>query len=344
MADSQLGVCLGAQQSCINGEWLNPSYFTIEGFQDIDQCRNNLDDDCDGIVDEASCLGVCGDGVIDPNEECDDGVNNTSTDCIYGDVDCNRCSEQCQRFLPQYCGDGIINGIESCESDQLDQGILCTHECITFDCGGDALEYTAMRIQGWAVCVANQLISQHPQLYQDVINALDEDLEYILLILPINASQWLKRINIWVEVALAQFPGGVYHPNPVWLAQNGYPEEWALGIQIGNAQNYMTWVREQPAIILHELSHAWHHQMLGYNYQPIINAYQTAIDQGIYDSVQYIYGQFLPAYAATNNREYFAELTEAWFWSNDYYPFNRQELQSHDMLGASVVESAWQME
>ena len=84
--------------------------------------------------------------------------------------------------------------------------------------------------------------------------------------------------------------------------------------------------------------------MLGYGYQPIINAYQAAMNANIYDSVQYVYGQFLAAYATTNSREYFAELTEAWFWSNDYFPFNRQELQAHDALGATVVEAAWQME
>ena len=111
-------------------------------------------------------------------------------------IECNRCSEQCQRISPQCCGDAVINGPETCEIDQLEQGILCTHECVTFDCGGEELEYRAMRVQGWAVCVAEQLISQTPQLYQDVIDALDEDLVYIMTILPVNASQWLKRINI----------------------------------------------------------------------------------------------------------------------------------------------------
>ena len=323
--------------------WIEPDYQLIEGFQDIDQCRNLVDDNCDGVVDEPTCQGVCGDEFVDPGEECDHGSNNTPEPCPYGDPTCDRCSPECRRFGPEYCGDGSLNGPETCEDDQLDQGILCTYQCQTFTCGAE-LSYTPRRIQGWPVCVNDELITQNPALYQQVMDALDEDLEYILEILPEGPSAWLQRVNIWVELSTDRFPGAVYHPNPVWLTQNDYPPEWALGIQIGNAQNYMTWVREQPAIVLHELTHAWHHQYLTYGYAPLINAYQDAMTEGLYDSVQYVYGQYLEAYATSNVQEYFAEITEAWFWSNDYYPFIRSELILHDPTGASVVESAWQMD
>ena len=33
-----------------------------------------------------------------------------------------------------------------------------------------------------------------------------------------------------------------------------------------------------------ELAHAWHHQYLTYQYQPIIDAYQRAMNQGLYGS------------------------------------------------------------
>ena len=342
LATIQLGVCTGSQQRCIDGQWNEPSYEELALFEAVESTCDELDNDCDGDIDEASCQGVCGDGVIDEGEECDYGDNNSGEECAYGHLECDICTPLCTRIRAEYCGDGIINGPETCEQDQLDQGFLCTHQCLQFECGMN-LSYTPLRIQGWPVCVNEVLISQNPTLYQQVIDALDEDLEYIQLILPEEPVEWLKRVNIWVELSTDRFSGGVYHPNPVWLSQNGYPEEWALGIQIGNAQNYMTWVREQPAIILHELTHAWHHQYLPYGYLPLINAYQSAMSAALYDSVEYVYGQNLEAYATTNVREYFAELTEAWFWSNDYYPFIRSELLLHDPTGADVIESAWQM-
>ena len=300
------------------------------------------DPDCDGLTGGASCQSICGDGLKDEEEECDFGQLNTAIPCPYGDLDCIRCSPQCTLMEAAYCGDHVVNGPEDCEEDQLELNTLCTHQCENFSCG-DNLPYTPMRVQGWPVCVNEELITQNPILYQQVINALDEDLIYIQTILPQSSSEWLKRVNIWIELSTDRFPGAVYHPNPVWLIQNGYPAEWALGIQIANAQNYMTWVQEQPAIILHELTHAWHHQNLTPDYLPLINAYQDAMDEGLYDSVEYVHGQYLEAYATSNVQEYFAELTEAWFWTNDYYPFIRSELLMHDPVGASLIEAAWEL-
>ena len=59
------------------------------------------------------------------------------------------------------------------------------------------------------------------------------------------------------------------------------------------------------------------------------------------DQVERNSGNTEKAYAATNKQEYFAELTEAWFWENDFYPYNREELLEHDPLGAAAVEAAW---
>jgi hypothetical protein len=39
--------------------------------------------------------------------------------------------------------------------------------------------------------------------------------------------------------------------------------------------------------------------------------------------------------------EYFAELSEAYFWVNDFYPFVRAELREHDPAGYAAVEAAW---
>jgi len=115
--------------------------------------------------------------------------------------------------------------------------------------------------------------------------------------------------------------------------------------------------------MLHELAHAWHcmnwtNAVINtslLNPQPsrdasgcfvgdtqIEEAYEAALSAGIYEAV-YRVGELLPveAYANTNKQEYFAELTEAWFLENDYYPQNREELLKHDPLGAAAIEAAW---
>jgi hypothetical protein len=40
-------------------------------------------------------------------------------------------------------------------------------------------------------------------------------------------------------------------------------------------------------------------------------------------------------------QEYFAELSEAYWGKNDFYPFTRSELLQHDPLGYEAVKRAW---
>ena len=43
----------------------------------------------------------------------------------------------------------------------------------------------------------------------------------------------------------------------------------------------------------------------------------------------------------TNPPEYFAESCEAYFGTNDFYPFVRAELQRHDPVMYELIERAW---
>jgi len=48
-----------------------------------------------------------------------------------------------------------------------------------------------------------------------------------------------------------------------------------------------------------------------------------------------------PHYAANNDKEYFAEGTEAYFYRNDFYPFVRAELKEHDPVLHDLLEEIW---
>jgi len=88
-------------------------------------------------------------------------------------------------------------------------------------------------------------------------------------------------------------------------------------------------------------THAWHHQVLGYDNAEIEKAYEDAMESGNYNIVAYAGGDTQKAYATNNKQEYFAELTEAYFWVNDFYPFNRSELADFDPVGHQVIANAW---
>jgi hypothetical protein len=237
------------------------------------------------------------------------------------------------------CGDGFIADDELCDEGRSLEGSNCLEDCSVRPCGTE-FAYQALWIRGFRVCLAQGLEDADAGLAAQALAALDEDIEQVASSLPSSALAYLKRVTIWLEHE-QPFPGGVYHPSAGWLRNNGYPEAWAEGVMLGDAANYMSWVEQQPAMVLHELAHAWHHQRLGYDHQGIQAAYEAAMESGIYDQVAYVSGGTQEAYAKTNKMEYFAELTESWFWSNDFYPFVRSELLEHDELGARMVEESW---
>jgi len=43
----------------------------------------------------------------------------------------------------------------------------------------------------------------------------------------------------------------------------------------------------------------------------------------------------------TNKKEYFSELTEAYFGRNDFYPFSRSDLKEYDPVGYQMMVDCW---
>ena len=98
---------------------------------------------------------------------------------------------------------------------------------------------------------------------------------------------------------------------------------------------------KHPAVILHELAHAYHDQVLGFDEAEILKAYEAAMKEGNYEKVLLFNGETVRHYATTNHKEYFAEATEAYFYRNDFHPFVRAELQKHDPAGYALMERVW---
>jgi hypothetical protein len=134
-----------------------------------------------------------------------------------------------------------------------------------------------------------------------------------------------------------------YHPSREWLQENDFIPEKAGSIEIANAENFLTWTLDQPWMVLHELAHAYHHKVIGYDHAELKQAFEHARSTGCYDSVLHVSGASRRAYALNNDQEYFAECTEAFFGTNDFYPFVRSELKQHDPQAYALLESLWKV-
>jgi len=203
--------------------------------------------------------------------------------------------------------------------------------------------YDTRRIEGWTVRINKTFLRQRPGLAERTLTLLRYQLYQIVRQVPIAAVNKLRKVRIWVEEKEPNTPCMAYHPNVEWLEEHGMGPDKQKCVELANARNFLEWTREQPWMVLHELAHAYHHQFLdeGFNNPRVKAAFDRAMTSKIYRKVQRINGRDEKAYATTNPMEYFAEATEAFFGTNDFYPFVRSELQRHDPAAYKLLGQLW---
>ena len=205
-------------------------------------------------------------------------------------------------------------------------------------------DYTVRKIEGWKVLVNNELLSGHARLAKNVLKLLKYQLYQISRIVPEEALKELRNVPIWVEYKAPEHRCMCYHPSKQWLTNHNFNPEKARSVEIANAENFLKWTLDQPWMVMHELAHAYHHRLLGHDNTEIKHLYQKAVESRQYESVLHISGQSKRSYALNNDQEYFAESTEAFFGTNDFYPFVRSELQQHDPNTYKLLKKLWRVE
>lgn len=205
-------------------------------------------------------------------------------------------------------------------------------------------DYTTRKIEGWKVFVNKQLLSEHAPLAKDVLRLLKFQLYQITRVVPDEALKELRKVPIWVEYKAPRHPCMCYHPSEQWLRNNGFNPEKERSVEIANAENFLKWTIDQPWMVLHELAHSYHHRVLGYDNTEIQKTYKKAVESKRYESVLHISGRPRRSYALNNDQEYFAECTEAFFGTNDFYPFVRSELKQHDEQMYNLLVKLWEVE
>ncbi|WP_435893239.1 metallopeptidase [Oceaniferula spumae] len=151
----------------------------------------------------------------------------------------------------------------------------------------------------------------------------------------------LKSVPIWLNKDIRT--GACYHPNPKWLEANDRMPEKCRCIELQNIHHFIDWEKTQPMMVLHELAHAFHHQVHGFKNPVITAAYKNIVASGKYEKVKHVNGKLQRHYALSNEKEYFSECTEAYFGRNDFYPFTREELKAFDPQGYAMVETVWKV-
>jgi len=205
------------------------------------------------------------------------------------------------------------------------------------------IKHETRQIEGWTVHVDTQLLSaEHEAVGKKALRVLANKLFEIARIVPADRLAHLRRVHIYFDYdhALGNMQ---YHPDVGWLRDHGYDPAMAKAVHIPSVRHFLSAIqpREQPFAVLHELSHAYHDQVLGWGYAPIIRAYKKALESKRYESCLVRGGRKGRHYALTNHKEFFAEMTEAYLGTNDFWPFVRWELREADPETYRLLEQIW---
>jgi dipeptidyl-peptidase-4 len=203
-----------------------------------------------------------------------------------------------------------------------------------------SFQYHLEHLRGWEVHVESGLY-RNKEMWGKVGSLLDAKLAEIERRLPVPVVERLRKVHIWMHLNREGCPGGVYHPSRDWLVNHDLNPQWARGVEFGNAQNFLDWEWTQPSMVIHEMSHAWHHQVLGYDHAETKDLYRKVASQNKLESVIYCRGGKQRAYGLNNHQEMFAEFSEAWWGTNDFYPFVRGELLAEFPDVAILMGKAW---
>ncbi len=205
-------------------------------------------------------------------------------------------------------------------------------------------QYESRRVEGWKLLINKRLLADEQRELRDkTLRVLGDQLFQITRVVPAAALAKLRKISIWVELKESHHACMCYHPDAKWLREHDMNPDKARCVEVANARNFNRWTLQQPWMVLHELAHGYHHQILGFDNAEIQACYDSAVRDKLYDSVLNIRGGKSRHYALNNAKEYFAEMAEAYFGANDFYPFVRAELQHVDPRMYALLEKVWEV-
>jgi hypothetical protein len=199
-------------------------------------------------------------------------------------------------------------------------------------------------LEGWRVRVDRRLLDgEHREVGERALRLLGDRLYEIAQFVPSDRREKLQAVVIVLDLDHGRLTSMQYHPGAGWLRENGYDPELVKCVHIPSARRMVDLhhQRIQPWCVLHELAHAYHDQVHGFDNAEIRALYEAAKASGTYDEVRFIDGPARKHYALSTPMEYFAELSEAYFGTNDFYPFVRGELKEHDPRAYELLEKIW---
>jgi len=204
--------------------------------------------------------------------------------------------------------------------------------------------HTVRQIEGWTVRVDGRLLkAPHEALGSRALKLLEAKLVEIKGVVVADRLAKLQAVPIVLDLTHGKLRSMQYHPSPEWLVSHGYARDLAKCAHVPEAADFVNprHNNEQPWAMLHELAHAYHDQVLDFDEPRIRKAWERYKESGRGNATLHVNGGRTRHYALTDQKEFFAEMSEAYFGINDFFPFNRAELKTAEPEIFELIQTIW---
>jgi hypothetical protein len=204
--------------------------------------------------------------------------------------------------------------------------------------------HTVRNIEGWSVRVDNRLLEgADAPVGERALSLLRSRLVAIATVVQEPALAKLRAVTIQLDRDVPGLTAMQYHPSAEWLKEHGYSESLAKCAHIPDVEDFLSPFENHrmPWVVLHELAHAYHDQVLGFDEPRVSAAWQKFAAKESTQSVLTSPGGTREHYGRTNPQEFFAEMTESYFGSNDFYPFVTGELKESEPEVFALLQEIW---
>lgn len=205
------------------------------------------------------------------------------------------------------------------------------------------LAYSAVPGYSIRILAEDALIEEAPKVLKKASKKLENTMAEAVHLYPPKIRGEFAQITYFLFVGKEANTGGRRGGQWYFRKGNSVSRRFDDSIVIRSASRYVKKSRTSAvATGVHELAHAYYHYHRGMFARKTRAAYQNAQRTGLYRDIKSKTGYpIAKAYALTNEREYFAELSKTYLYKSSTFPFTRQELEQYDPVGYQLMREIY---
>lgn len=196
--------------------------------------------------------------------------------------------------------------------------------------------YTIKDLAGWKVYVHNSLLpgGEHAETGAEAMKNLTDGMLRLKTWIPPGPLARLLDVKIWLEWNTTNGPWGrtsgyQYHPGRDWLIDMDFNPQKHKCVEFGNAASLANRSPDATAsVLLHELAHAYHDQVLTFDDPDVLAAYKRCVEGDAYPERDWV---------KADHKEFFAGVTTRYFGNQE----EREAVGRRDPVLEEFLRKTW---